>query len=106
MGRTAERENFYVDLLGDAQRACAYWWYDHSGEALPKWEDITSDDVSRGWYRLVKLEKEERFQCCGDPRAVRDAEAALSHRTGEEGYDACVADAVIQLALLGEVRYG
>lgn len=106
MGRSELREEFYSDVLSDAGSACYYWWYDHDGDPLPAWGSLTTNDVARGWQRLIKVEREGGFMCCGDPRAVRRSEAALSQGTDDADYDACVADAVIQLALFGKIIYG
>jgi hypothetical protein len=108
--RSAIREEFYQNMLDDAATACHYWWDEHRAEKetppLPDWNSLTINDVARGWRALLIRERAGRFFCCGSDRAVRDAERALNDKDGTEDYDACVADAVIQLALLGDLVYG
>lgn len=107
MGRSVVREDFYSLMLSDAGYACRYWWYDHDDKdlPLPDWDDLTTNDVARGWNRLLRVERDGRFFCCGQEGVVRRAEAELS-RGEDADYDACVADAVIQLALFDKIIYG
>ncbi|MEV0759552.1 hypothetical protein [Nocardia sp. NPDC050435] len=67
---------------------------------------VTVEDIARGWQLLLAWEKAGKFHHCGSSDAVQRAERSLTNRDGGHDYDACVADAVVQLATLGEIRYG
>ena len=113
MKRSDIREEFYNNLLDDGMMYIDYWAYeieddgsDITPEQRARLEAFTTADVARGWRLLLKLEKAGKFSCCGSPDAVRRSERSLASGDGGEDYDACVADAVIQLALLGDIVYG
>lgn len=105
--RSKIREEFYQFILDDASGYVGYWYNDeHEAGNVKRYSELTTDDVARGWQRLIEFERAGKFFCCGSDRAVRDSEASLSSKDGGEDYDACVADAVIQLAVLGDIVYG
>jgi hypothetical protein len=123
--RSTERERFYHYMLSDAIRAIGYWATVYNdvtvADSLQSYDvDETGDDdespvtlgtvnigtIAKGWQALVKLETEGKFWHCGISDSVRRAERALTEANGDEDYDACVCDAVIQLGTIGEVRYG
>lgn len=107
--RSDRRREFYDNMLSDAWSSVSYWWFEASesdGYELPEFDDLTIDHVAKGWQMLINVEEAGKFQCCNDPKAVRNAERSLQCGDDCEDYDACVSDAVIQLALLGEIVYG
>ncbi|CAM4326335.1 hypothetical protein NONI108955_20985 [Nocardia ninae] len=124
--RSELRQTFYENMLSDSPSSVRYWalteWDEKPGEpefsrlvvkefgdedvngpALSRHE-VTVDDMARGWQLLVKHEADGKFHHCGSSDSVRTAEKSINADAAD--YDACVIDAVIQLAILGEVRYG
>lgn len=112
--RSELREQFYADMLSDAWSAVDYWVYPaNSGaenveEVYERYNAMTTDDIAHGWQTLLTRERDGRFFHCGTHWPVREAERALTsnEQDGYLDYDDCVIDAVIQLALLGDLVYG
>lgn len=126
--RSTERERLYQDILSDGMRAIGYWgtWYDATwtaqkdivsyelsednelyGGELVKLGRVNIETIAKGWQLLRKLETAGNFQHCGDDHTVRHTEKELAKgEWGDVDYDSCICDAVIQLATLGEIRYG
>jgi hypothetical protein len=124
--RTEVREQFYRWMLEESPSAVAYWarteWSDIPGDPefsrlivreLGDEEEpiaeftIGVDSIATGWRKLLDLEKAGKWQHCGvTGRPIAAAEQSLVSGDGGEEYDACVIDSVVQLAILGEVRYG
>lgn len=100
------RKEFYDDLLSDSRIAVKYWYDEETPQVQARVRAVTRDDIAKAWRKLVALEHDGTFCHCNEPHAVRDAEMALQARNQDAlDYDACVADAVVQLAVLGEIIY-
>jgi hypothetical protein len=68
---------------------------------------VDIETIAKGWQALLAKETEGGFCHCGRERnSVREAEKALKEQSNGEEYDACVIDAVIQMAMFGELKYG
>ncbi|MEV2222721.1 hypothetical protein AB0E01_22915 [Nocardia vinacea] len=116
--RSEVREQFYQDMFDTAPRAVAYWarteWRDDELIVREFGDDdeqvsehvISVQSIATGWRRLLDLEKAGKWWHCQDnSKPIAKAERSLVARDGGEDADDCVADAVVQLATLGEVRY-
>lgn len=121
--RSLRREEFYQDMLEDAETAVRYWgrteplerrvligswrvWEIGSGnEPLGSAHVVTVDVIARGWRKLLALEATGGFDHPDGAGTVRAVERSLTSGDGREDYDAGVADTVVQLAVFGEIRY-
>lgn len=118
--RNPYREQFYEWMFSEISPAFSPWasmeWDEGTEEYLIT--DREDEDksyrlgyplIAKGWQALVKLDRAGKWQhCLGAGMTVSQSEYSLANH-GEDNnadYDACVIDAVVQLALLGEVRYG
>lgn len=120
--RKPQREQFYQDLLADVEPAVSDWarterlvrrvsegWkvfeVGASRQQIGSPYVVTVDTIASGWRNLLELEKAGKFQHCDEADTVRAAERSLTADDGGEDYDLCVVDAVVQMAMLGELRY-
>lgn len=103
---TAERIEFYETMKIDAAVAVHYWWFEEFKDSTPL-DELTMNGMHEGWLRLLEIEASGHFYCCNSSEpVVKICDANLTAGNGMEDYDACVADAVVQCALLQEIRYG
>lgn len=102
---TAERIEFYESLKIDAGMAVADWWYNEFDDSTAL-DALNLDEIHNAWLKLLGIEASGHFYCCGNPDpVVKMCDDNLTAGNGMEDYDACVTSAVIQIALLKEIKY-